>query len=61
VWEEVALGVTKHLQDIRTALFRDITQRQVVMIQSLEDGTIRCPERSVKDYHSTLRNIPEDR
>jgi hypothetical protein len=22
---------------------------------------IRCPETSVKDYHSTLRNIPEER
>jgi hypothetical protein len=24
-------------------------------------GPIRCPETSVKDYHSTLRNIPEER
>jgi hypothetical protein len=24
-------------------------------------GPIRCPETSVKDYHSTLRNIQEDR
>jgi hypothetical protein len=23
-------------------------------------GSIRCPETSVKDYHSTLRNIPEE-
>jgi hypothetical protein len=24
-------------------------------------GPIRCPETSVKDYHSTLHNIPEER
>jgi hypothetical protein len=24
-------------------------------------GPIRCPETSVKDYHSTLRNIPKER
>jgi hypothetical protein len=24
-------------------------------------GPIRCPETSVKDYHSTLRNAPEER
>jgi hypothetical protein len=24
-------------------------------------GPIRCPETSVKDYHSTLRNTPEER
>jgi hypothetical protein len=24
-------------------------------------GQIRCHETSVKDYHSTLRNIPEER
>jgi hypothetical protein len=27
---------------------------------SLEDETDRCPEMSVKDYHSTLHNIPEE-
>jgi hypothetical protein len=27
--------------------------------QSLEDG-IRCPETLVKDYHSRLRNTPEE-
>jgi hypothetical protein len=24
-------------------------------------GPIRCPETSIKDYHSTLRNVPEER
>jgi hypothetical protein len=28
---------------------------------SFKMGTIRCPETSVKDYYSTLRNIPEER
>jgi hypothetical protein len=27
----------------------------------LKMGPIRCPETSVKEYHSTLRNIPEKR
>jgi hypothetical protein len=27
----------------------------------LKIGPIRCPEASVKDYHSTLRNTPEER
>jgi hypothetical protein len=27
----------------------------------LKMGRIRCPETSVKDYRSTLRNIPEER
>jgi hypothetical protein len=32
-----------------------------IPIKPLDMGPIRCPERSVKDYHSTLRNIPEER
>jgi hypothetical protein len=27
---------------------------------TLEDGTDTLPETQVKDYHSTLRNIPEE-
>jgi hypothetical protein len=27
---------------------------------TLEDGTDRFPETSVQEYHSTLRNIPEE-
>jgi hypothetical protein len=27
----------------------------------LKMGTKRCPEMSVKDYHSTLHNMPEER
>jgi hypothetical protein len=30
------------------------------LLGPLKVGPIRCPETSVKDYHSTLRNIPED-
>jgi hypothetical protein len=29
--------------------------------KTLEDVTDTCPETSVKDYHSTLRNTPEER
>jgi hypothetical protein len=58
-------------------LFWDITQRRVVMLYGrvgstktsqhqgsrspLKIGPIGCPETSVKDYRSTLRNIPEER
>ena len=28
---------------------------------TLEDGTVGCPETLVRNYHSTLRNILEDR
>jgi hypothetical protein len=55
---------------MRSALFRYITQRRVVMLyrrfgtsygfhQLMQ--TIRCPETSANDYHSTLRNIPKER
>jgi hypothetical protein len=40
--------------------------RVVLSVPSLrsltfEDGTDNCPETSVKDYHSTLLNIPKER
>jgi hypothetical protein len=47
---------------IRSALFIDITQWQVVILyRRFATGPMRCSETSVKDYHSTLRNIPEQR
>jgi hypothetical protein len=61
---------TLHAMLMRLALFWDITQRRVVILyrrfssrpsSSLKMGPIRCPETSVKNYHWTLRNIPEDR
>jgi formate-dependent phosphoribosylglycinamide formyltransferase (GAR transformylase) len=44
---------------VSSALLWDITQRRVVIqvfldLLTLEDGQIRCPETSVKDYHSTF-------
>jgi hypothetical protein len=57
---------------MRSTLFWDITQRRAVILYR-RFGTkyrprfqgsislIGCPETSVKDYHSTLRNIPEER
>jgi hypothetical protein len=29
--------------------------------KSKKKGPIRCPETAVKDYHSTVRNAPEER
>jgi hypothetical protein len=48
---------------MRPALFWDITQRWVVILTSwpLKMGPICCPETSVQNYHSTVRNIPEER
>jgi hypothetical protein len=66
---------------LRSALFRGVTQRRVVILYRrfgttnrsnkagllhwtswpLKVGQIRCPETSVKDFHSTLRSTPEER
>ena len=61
---------------MRSALVRDITQRWVVVLcrrfgktyrpnlqgsWPLKMGRIGCPEKSVHNSHSTLRNIPEER
>jgi hypothetical protein len=54
---------------LRFALFWDITSSSGNPLPTFRDldfltfemGTIRCPETSVKYYHSTLRNIPEER
>jgi hypothetical protein len=59
------------------ALFWDITRRRLVIFyrrfgttyrlpssrvkKSKKMEPIRCPETSVKYYHTTLRNIPEER
>jgi hypothetical protein len=61
---------------MRSALFWDITQRRLLIpyrrfgtvcqsvtldVGSLKMGPKRCPETSLKDYHSSLRNISEER
>jgi hypothetical protein len=52
---------------MRCALFWDITQRWVGVLYrrfgttSRTLGPIGGPETSVQNYHSTLRNIPEER
>ena len=64
-------------EQARSVLFREVTQRRVLITyrrfgQStgpifkgkeipLKMGPISCPETSVEDYHSWLRNIPEVR
>ena len=51
---------------MRTALFCDVTQH-VVIIHYQDFGTplkerpIGCPETSVRNYHYTLRESPEER
>ena len=40
--------------------FTDVSGR-VDPIFKGQEGSTRCPETSLKDYHSTLRNTPEDR
>jgi hypothetical protein len=61
---------------VRIVLFCGIAQRRVVTLyrrfgitylqvsrsprRLLKMGEIRCPETSVKGYHSTLRNTPEE-
>jgi len=52
---------------MRSALFWYITQRTAVIpyrdfgTTSLKIGTVGCPETSVWNYHTMLRNIPEKR
>ena len=45
---------------MRTAVLLVITQR-VVVIPSCVSGPIGCPETSVRNYHYSLRNNPEER
>jgi hypothetical protein len=62
----------KCMRTMKTAFFWVITQREVVNsyrrfetifgpILTLEDGTVNCPETSVRNYHYTLRNNLEER
>jgi len=59
---------------VRTPLFWAITQQVVIIYYRpfgtnyrshlqgyLKDGTVICPEMSVKNYHYSLRNNPEER
>jgi hypothetical protein len=58
----------KRFISMRSALFWDFTQRRMNLsvlssrdCLTLEDGTDRLSETSVRNYHSTLRKIPEER
>jgi len=52
---------------MRSALFSYIAQRTAVIpyrdfgTTSLKMGAVGCPETSVWNYHTMLRNIPEKR
>ena len=50
----------------RPALFWYISQRKVIIFKGqdfllLKMVPIGCPEKSIKNYHYVLRNIPEQR
>jgi hypothetical protein len=54
------------LEDGTDALSRNVFKGLPLFFSdflTLEDGMepIHCPETSVKDYDSTLRNVPEER
>jgi hypothetical protein len=53
---------------LRSAFFRDVTKRRVVILcrrfgttYPSQMGPTGCRATSVHDYHSTLRNTPEER
>ena len=70
-----AIGISKHAFSSRTALFWVITQRVVIIFnprfgtiyrfhlqgpRNQNLGPIGCPETSVRNYHYSLRNDPEE-
>jgi hypothetical protein len=46
---------------IRSALFWVIRQQVVVISRPSNKGRVGCPETSVRNYHYSLRNNPEER
>ena len=49
--------------NLRSVFFWNCTQPRVAILNflTLEGGTDRFPETSARNYHFTLRNIPEER
>jgi len=69
IWTQM-LTILKPVVILRTALFWAITQRVVVIpyqrlktvyLSHLKIGPIGCFETSVRNYHYSLRNCPEER
>ena len=67
-------GKIKNVRNLRYSLFREVTHRRLVVTDvsgqhigpifkdcSLKKSSICCPETSVADYQSMLRNLPEER
>jgi hypothetical protein len=55
--------LTEPADNLRSVFFWNFTQRRLVILNLLtfEGGADRFPETSVRNYHFTLRNIPEER
>jgi hypothetical protein len=50
-----------HTDKQSTRIRRAQEEKKTSTSSPLKMGPIRCPETSVKDYHSMLRNTPEER
>jgi hypothetical protein len=48
------------IRTLKSSLFWDVMQRRLLAASSLKMEPIYCPETSVTNYQSTLRNIPEE-
>jgi len=61
----VIFTTRKHTESLRPVLFWVITQRVVIIfyrrLGSLKMAPIGCPETSVRNYHYSLLNDPEER
>jgi hypothetical protein len=66
-----AAELNDNLHQLRSALFWDITRRRVVVVYRLLEERVgpifkgqesekkHCPQTSLRDYHTTPRNIPD--
>jgi hypothetical protein len=51
----------RHCVTVPNRCFGTTYRSPIQWSKALEDGTGRCPETSARNYHSTLRKIPEER
>jgi hypothetical protein len=63
VYRRLGTAYRSHLQGSRSPRIKGLRDNWKIggLRRPLKVGPMRCPETSVKDYHSTLRNIPEER
>jgi hypothetical protein len=67
-WDVRASGTLRAMSNNSVPTFRDNTsissskvKKIFLNVLTLQLGPIDCPETSVQNYHSTLRNTPEER